>query len=215
MICLYIDTSSDYLYSAIINDQKIAAEIKEKYAKDLSVEALPQIIKLFDKSNLTPKDLDKIIVVNGPGSFTGIRIGITIAKTMAWSLKIPIVPISGLKAMAISVKDKYKMPLIDARRGFVYGAIYDENNNAIVDDIHIKLDSLLEQAKDLDDIVAISNNEFALNLKIEKYIPDILTIVNYYKNTKGINPHLVNPIYLKKTEAEEKLTEFGEKVTND
>ena len=61
MICLYIDTSSDYLYSAIINEQKIVAEIKEKYAKDLSVEALPQIIRLFDKSNMTPKDLDKIL----------------------------------------------------------------------------------------------------------------------------------------------------------
>ena len=102
MRVLYIDTSSDYLYSGIVIDDKLVTEIKRKYEKDLSKEALPKVIELFDKAKITPKDLDKIIVVNGPGSFTGIRIGITIAKTIAWALNIKITPISGLTAMAIS-----------------------------------------------------------------------------------------------------------------
>ena len=204
MRVLYIDTSSDYLYSGIVLDDKLISEVKEKYEKDLSKEALPRIIELFDKANITPKDIDKIIVVNGPGSFTGIRIGITIAKTIAWALNINITPISGLTAMAISCNtNTYKMPLIDARRGYVYGAIYDKDNNKVIEDSHIYLQDLLDKSKDLD-IEVITNNDLNVSIKKESYDPDILKIVKYYENSDGINPHLVNPIYLKKTEAEEK-----------
>ena len=181
MRVLYIDTSSDYLYSGIVIDDKLVSSVKKKYEKDLSKEALPKIIELFDEAEITPKDLDKIIVVNGPGSFTGIRIGITIAKTIAWALNINITPISGLTAMAISChNDTYKMPLIDARR------------------------DLLDKSKDLSDVTVITNNDIDISLEKVKYDPDILKIVKYYENSEGINPHLVNPIYLKKTEAEEK-----------
>lgn len=204
MRVLYIDTSSDYLYSGIVIDDKLVSSVKKKYEKDLSKEALPKIIELFDEAEITPKDLDKIIVVNGPGSFTGIRIGMTIAKTIAWALNINITPISGLTAMAISCNnDAYKMPLVDARRGFVYGAIYDKDNNEIIKDSHINLQELLDKSKDLD-IEAITNNDLDINIKKECYDPDILKIVKHFEENDGINPHLVNPIYLKKTEAEEK-----------
>ena len=203
MRVLYIDTSSDYLYSGIVIDDKLVSEVKRKYEKDLSKEALPKVIELFDTANITPKNLDKIIVVNGPGSFTGIRIGITIAKTIAWALNINITPISGLTAMAISCdKDSYKMPLIDARRGYVYGAIYDKENKPIIEDSHIELKALLDKANDLDNVIVISNND--IKIKKENYDPNILKIVKQFENTEGVNPHLVNPIYLKKTEAEEK-----------
>ena len=204
MRVLYIDTSSDYLYSGIVIEDKLVSSIKKKYEKDLSKEALPQVIELFNKANIIPKDLDKIIVVNGPGSFTGIRIGITIAKTIAWALNINITPISGLIAMAISCNnDTYKMPLIDARRGYVYGAIYDKDNNEVIKDSHINLQELLDKSKDLD-IEAITNNDLDINIKKESYDPDILKIVKHFEENDGINPHLENPIYLKKTEAEEK-----------
>ena len=205
MRVLYIDTSSDYLYSGIVIDDKLISSIKKKYEKDLSKEALPKVIELFDKADITPKDIDKIIVVNGPGSFTGIRIGITIAKTIGWALNINITPISGLTAMAISCNNNtYKMPLIDARRGYVYGAIYDKDNNNVIEDSHIDLKDLLDKSKYLDDVTVITNNDIDINLKKEKYNPDILKIVKQFENNEGINPHLVNPIYLKKTEAEEK-----------
>ena len=205
MRVLYIDTSSDYLYSGIIIDDKLVSSIKRKYEKDLSKEALPKIIELFDEANITPKDLDKIIVVNGPGSFTGIRIGITIAKTIAWALNINITPISGLTAMAISSNtNTYKMPLIDARRGYVYGGIYDKDNNKVIEDSHIELKELLDKSKELGEVTVITNNDIHINLTKEKYNPDILKIVKHFETSDGVNPHLVNPIYLKKTEAEEK-----------
>ena len=205
MKVLYVDTSSDYLYSGIVINDVLVSECQEKLGKDLSKEALPRSIGVFKKANITPKDLDKIIVVTGPGSFTGIRIGVTIAKTIAWSLNIPIVPISGLTAMAISNKQEgYSMPLIDARRGFVYGALYDNNINSIVEDSHILLEELVKKCYDYRPITVITNNEIVTNYNVNGYEPDILKIVTYFKNKEGLNPHMINPIYLKKTEAEEK-----------
>ena len=205
MKVLYVDTSSDYLYSGIVINDVLVSECQEKLGKDLSKEALPRIIGVFKKANITPKDLDKIIVVTGPGSFTGIRIGVTIAKTIAWSLNIPIVPISGLTAMAISNKQEgYSMPLIDARRGYVYGALYDNNINFIVEDSHILLDELVKKCYDYRPITVITNNEIVTDYNVNRYEPDILKIVTYFKNKEGLNPHMINPIYLKKTEAEEK-----------
>ncbi len=206
MKILYVDTSSDYLYSGIVINDTLVSECQEKLGKDLSKEALPRIISVFNKANITPNDLDKIIVVTGPGSFTGIRIGVTIAKTIAWSLDIPIVPISGLTAMAISNKQEgYSMPLIDARRGFVYGALYDNDINPIIDDTHILLDELTKKCHNYyNPITVITNNEIAIDYSVNTYEPDILKIVAYFKNKEGLNPHMINPIYLKKTEAEEK-----------
>lgn len=206
MKILYVDTSSNYLYSGIVIDDSIKCEIKEELGKDLSKVALPKIIKLFDEASITPQDLDKIMVVIGPGSFTGVRIGVTIAKTIAWSLDIPIVPVSGLTAMALSnpMSDNYSMPLIDARRGYVYGALYDKDMNSVVEDTHIELEELKNKVKNNQPITVITNNDIEISYDVVKYNPDILKIVNYFKGREGVNPHLVNPIYLKKTEAEEK-----------
>ena len=201
---LYIDTSSSFLYSAITENDKVLSEVKEEYGQSLSEVALPKIVEMFNKNKLTAKDIDKIIVVNGPGSFTGIRIGITIAKVYAWSLNIPITTISSLEAMALSSEKKTNhIPIINARRGYVFGAIYDQNLNEILKPQHIKLEDLMKEVKKLDKYEFISNDEFEEELKLESYNPNILKIVSHFKDKESINPHSVNPEYLKKTAAEE------------
>ena len=201
---LYVDTSSNFLYSGIVENNKILAEIKEEFGQNLSEVALPKIVELFDKTNLKAKDINKIIVVNGPGSFTGIRIGITIAKDYAWSLNIPITTISSLEAMAISSEnEKLHIPMINARRGYVYGAIYDSSYKEILKPQHIELDKLMKYLNDKEDYEIISNDNFDDEIKRERYDPSILKIVNYFKDKETINPHSVNPEYLKLTAAEE------------
>lgn len=201
---LYIDTSSSYLYTAIVENDTVLSEIKEEYGQSLSEVALPKIVSMFEENNLKPADIDKIIVVNGPGSFTGIRIGITIAKVYAWSLKIPITTIYSLEAMAISSNThKYHVPMINARRGYVFAAIYDENNNVVLKPQHIKLEELKEHFNDISDYEIITNDEFEDNFETSKYDPDMIKIVNMYKDKECVNPHAVNPEYLKLTEAEE------------
>ncbi len=203
MRILYIDTTTSYLYTGIVEDDKLLAEIKEDCNRDLSKCALDKISKMIDSLSLRPTDIDKIIVVNGPGSFTGIRIGVTIAKTFAYSLNKEITTISSLEAMALSSKagTKYIVPIIDARRGNVYGAIYDNLGNSVLKDQHVSLNSLFAACENLiDDYIIIGSYE---DLTTEDYDPDILKIVNTFKDKESINPHAVNPIYLKQTEAEE------------
>ena len=203
MRILYIDTSSSYLYTSIVENDKLISEIKEEFGQSLSEVALPRIASMFDKNNLSPKDIDKIIVVNGPGSFTGIRIGITIAKIYAWSLNIPITTIYSLEAMAISSKNNiYHVPILNARRGYVYTAIYDEDYKEVLKPCHILLTDLQEKLKDIKEYEYISNDEFD-DLDVNSYSPDMVKVVNYFKDKENINPHAVNPEYLKLTEAEE------------
>ena len=205
MKILYIDTSSSYLYSSILEDTKILAEVKKEYGQNLSKEALPEIANLFEQTKLDPKDINKIIVVNGPGSFTGIRIGLTIAKVYAWTLNIDIITISSLEAMSISCEEETNhVPMLDARRGYVFGAIFDKEGKEIFKQKHIKLVDLDEEIKKLDDYVVITNDEFE-DYKIVNYNPNISKIVEKTMNRKPTNPHAVNPEYLKLTEAEESL----------
>ena len=203
MRILYIDTSSSYLYTSIVEDNEVLSEIKEEFGQSLSEVALPRIVSMFEDNSLSPKDIDKIIVVNGPGSFTGIRIGITIAKIYAWSLNIPITTIYSLEAMAISSeKDTYHVPILNARRGYVYTAIYDKEYNEVLKPCHILLTDLQDKLKEINDYEFISNDEFD-DLKLESYSPNFEKIINYFKDKESINPHAVNPEYLKLTEAEE------------
>ena len=206
MRILYIDTTSNYLYSALLLNDKITGEIKEDLGKDLSVFTLNKIKEMLDNNNLTPSDIDKILVVNGPGSFTGIRIGVTIAKTMAYSLNKPISTISALEAMAISsTKDTdYKVSVIDARRGYVFAGIYDNEYNQVLKNQYMSLEVLKCVINELPGTYSIiTNNKLDLN-NIESYNPNFLEIIMRNKNKENVNPHSVNPIYLKLTEAEEK-----------
>lgn len=202
MRVLYIDTSCSYLYTGIVEDGKLLEEVKENLSLDLSKMAMPKIASMFQKNNLSPTSIDKIIVVSGPGSFTGIRIGLTIAKVYAWSLKIPIIPITSLEAMALSCPHKKVITLINARRGYVYAAAYHDGKE-ILRPQYIKLEQLLDTVDCVESYTFITNCDLELNYKKCIYNPDILTITNKYCSNNGINPHLVNPEYLKLTEAEE------------
>lgn len=205
MKALYIDTTTSYLYTGIVVDGVLLSEIKENCGKDLSSVALQKISEMIKLNNLIANDIDKIIVVNGPGSYTGIRVGVTIAKTFAYSLRKSITTITSLEAMAVSSKSerKFKVPLIDARRGYVFTAIYDDLNNIILKPQYISLDALKTATDNLiDSFQYISNSSFN-DIDTEHYNPDIEKVVNTYINKEEINPHAVNPVYLKLTEAEE------------
>ena len=201
---LYIDTSSSYLYTAIVENEKLLSEIKEEFGQSLSEVALPKIASMFEKTNLEAKDINKIIVVDGPGSFTGIRIGITIAKVYAWSLNIPITTITSLEAMALSSdEEKVHIPMINARRGYVYTAIYDKDYNELLKPQHMKLEDLLKELEKINEYEFISNDKFDGIENIKEYNPNLEKVVNYFKDKDSVNPHAVNPEYLKLTAAEE------------
>jgi tRNA threonylcarbamoyladenosine biosynthesis protein TsaB len=203
MICFYIDTTSNYLYTGLSKDNLLLIERKLNLAHDLSTFALDEVRKMFNEANVDVHDEDKIIVVNGPGSFTGIRIGVTIAKLYAYLLKKDITTISSLEAMNVSNKeDCLHVPIINARRGYVFGAIYN-NDEVVLEEQYMTIEKLKLVLMGINKkYVFISNDKFN-DLEVVGYDPDILKIINTFKNREPINPHFVNPIYLKLTEAEE------------
>jgi tRNA threonylcarbamoyladenosine biosynthesis protein TsaB len=149
---------------------------------------MPIIIDTIKEGNIEVNNLNEILVVNGPGSFTGIRIGVTIAKTLAYSLNIPIKVLSSLLIKAISVEHNKEITIVEKEKNGVFVGIFDKGNN------------LLGEYKYL------SNQEYKELAKPENEIEDIKInyskIIEYSKNIKAINPHSVNPLYVKKIEVQ-------------
>lgn len=199
MISLFIDTSISYPTISIIKDSEVLFLFNEEIKSDMSSKILPIIDTGIKKSNISLNLIDKIFVVNGPGSFTGVRIGVTIAKTIAWSLKIPVIPISSLEYIATTnTSKKYLVSMIDARRGNVFAGIYDTNLNCIKEDLLINKDELLKNINNDYELVSYDRFEDVIEPNTS-----VLKIINKHIDDKGVNPHNLKPNYLKLTEAEE------------
>lgn len=192
MISIFIDTSLSDVSIALIKDGKLLSKINNSIPGEHSIYVTKYIDNILKENNLSPKYVDEIIVVNGPGSFTGIRIGVTIAKVFAYLQKIRIVTITSLRARVIGDHSKYILSKIDAKHDNYYVGLYDENYNVIVEKF-----ANVEEVNEL----------------IEYYSPEVVDtekeynieeIVKFTKKMPSENPHAVNPIYLKLPEAMEK-----------
>lgn len=207
MITLFIDTCHHNLIVGVYKDTEELILMREDNDSHLSERLLPLIENAMNSINLDINSVDNIIVANGPGSFTGVRIGVTVAKTLAYSLGCPIHTVSELMVMSSgNYSTKYIVPLIDARRDAVYGAMYS-NNEVIIKDMYIPFNDLLNEIKmkiSLDDVTFVSYENFE-NIKVEIPKINLTEIIKQNINVEATLCHLVNPNYLKKTEAEEKL----------
>lgn len=200
MISLFIDTSTSFVTIVILKDLDILFSFNDNIKDDMSSKILSIIDNGLNCVNICLNDIDKIYVVNGPGSFTGVRIGVTIAKAIAFSLKKSICTISSLEFMATTKSDKkYIVPIIDARRGNVFAGIYDANLNVIKSDALINFEELKSSLNE--DYEIISNNNIYNSIST-KY--NISKIIKKHINDSVTNPHDIKPNYLKLTEAEEK-----------
>src|SRR5699024_6479156 len=92
-----------------------------------STRLMPTIVSLMDDLNIQPDELAKIVVAQGPGSYTGVRIGITTAKSMAWALNIPIYSVSSLNVLTYNGRffNGLIFPFFDARRNNVFTGLYE------------------------------------------------------------------------------------------
>lgn len=206
MMKLFIDTASSRIVLGLSQDGSILKEINEVNDHQLSVRIFPLLDQLFQETNISPKDIDEIVVVTGPGSFTGVRIGVTIAKTYAWSLKKKIISVSELQCMASTKVDTdYCIPMIDARRNTVYAGIYDKNLDSVMPDQYIQLEDLKRKVEELDGTYTFISDQSFTSIDSLKPNIDLNRILEKHENDESINPHKVNPNYLKKTEAEENL----------
>lgn len=146
MLTIAIDTSNTTLSIALVEDNQILYEIIETTKNDHSRRLMSAIDRMFKQTQRFPKDLDLISVAKGPGSYTGVRIGVTVAKTLAWTLKKPLVGVSSLEILARNLYEEgYVVPLFDARRQSVFAGVYDgKTYESVIADGHYDLSQLLE-----------------------------------------------------------------------
>lgn len=156
MKILAIDTSNQTMSVALLEDEKPLASYTSSVNKNHSVTLMPVIETLFKQNKVKPSEIDRVVVAKGPGSYTGLRIGITTAKTLAWTLKADLVGVSSLAHLASMVPDKKALiiPLFDARRGNVYTGGYkwlEGQLEEVMVDCHVSLALWLEELKKLEE----------------------------------------------------------------
>lgn len=210
MICLFIDTSTSLLKVSLIKDNNVLYDKELETKNDHSSYLLPYINEAFKDNNIDFKDLGRIIVGIGPGSFTGTRISITVAKTYAASFNIPVIPISSLEIMIYDVKEEYDyyVPIIEEKNNNLYFAIFDENKQRVLDDCYSNIENLYSVLSNYNGKIAIISNQNIIYDKYDCYNKNINALEiskNIFINNKEVNPHLLKPNYIKKIEVESKL----------
>jgi tRNA threonylcarbamoyladenosine biosynthesis protein TsaB len=232
MTILAIDTSNYPLGVALIEDNQVLGEYITNLKKNHSVRIMPAIQTLMKDCDRVPAQLTKIVVAKGPGSYTGVRIGVTIAKTLAWSLKIPLVGVSSLEIIAAGAGryfDGYISPLIDARRGQVYTGLYEYQTGELTT---VKEDCLVLSAdwadalKEAKKPILFVGNDLPLHrtviedtlstqavfAAITEHNPRPSELALLGKDKQGEDIHSFVPNYIRLAEAEAKWLEANGKI---
>lgn len=183
MKILAIDTSSKRCSVAILEDSNILINLYNDDEKTHSVKLMPMVEEAFQKTNLTLEDIQLLACCVGPGSFTGVRIGIATIKAFADVTNIPVVGISSLESLAYNVKEKVASSslicsLIDAKNENVYcGLYYFENNTC---------NTVAILTESLDVIISVIQEKFEAIKKLNPNIQDIIFVgdaCQVYQNT--------------------------------
>ncbi len=135
MKILAVDTSSNVATIALMEDEKLIAEIVLNYKKTHSEKLMPMMEDLLNQCDVKPTEIDIFTASVGPGSFTGLRIGITTIKAMAQALNKPVVGVSTLEGLAFNLPyaEGLICPIIDAQRDVVYTALYRWEGTGLVE----------------------------------------------------------------------------------
>lgn len=192
MISLFLDTSTKYLCIGIAKDHKVIYKFQQEAIKKQSELTIPFLSKALEEVNISLNDIDEVNVTIGPGSFTGIRIGMCIAKVLASMKNIPLKAISSLNAYASLGK---KIVILDAKAKRVYLGIYN-NNEKVIDECVVEIETLKEMLNDYQDYDVVLDS-FLIGKDSETI--DVIENMNRISLTTEVveNVDALVPIYLK------------------
>lgn len=240
MLILALDTSSSSGSVALVKGDTVIAERSSANVGTHSEWLMPSIDAMMKDSGVAVSEIEVIAISYGPGSFTGLRIGVSIAKGIAWTLGVKIIGVSTLQALACNLMENDRLveagmvavPLLDARRGEVYSALYSmtsEPPTALFDDSALTIDALLDEIAErgledkalfLGDGLKVYAARILQNMAPEQVAAPELWRVNAALVAKcaqmevseagefasvGVEPIDFIPFYLRKSEAEIRL----------
>lgn len=217
MKILSIDTSSSNCAVAILEDNKLIDENSLNNGKTHSENLMPLISELLERNNLGLKDMSLIAVSVGPGSFTGIRIGIASIKPMSEIHNIPVAGVTSLETLArIDETDRNKISLIDCKNNQVYFGVFDKDYNLIEDYKADDINNLIDIIKKYENAVAIGDGAKLHRELLEENVKGVEILdeslqtaentgkIGYkkYLNKELENADTIVPFYLRKSQAE-------------
>ena len=235
MKILSVDTSSNVATVAITDDDKLIAEIIVNNKKTHSQTLMPMIDNALKMSELDASDIDLIASANGPGSFTGLRIGVSAVKGFSHALNIPVVGVSTLEAMAYNLPFcQYLIsPIMDARRSQVYNAVYEWENDKlkeVKEPRALSIEELLEEFLGTDKIIVFMGDGVIVHKELIKeklgnmalFAPVshneqkasglAMAAMKKYKENKAVSCYELAPVYLRKPQAEREAEERERKM---
>ena len=181
MIKLFIGTYNQIITLAILKEGKLLCMKEHTSERSHSKKLIPLLDEVLKEANFTAKDLKEIIVINGPGSFTGVRLGVTVAKTLAYTLDIGVKTISSIEAIGVSDNSlNKKIVSIPDPKGFYYGFF---ENNTLVGEISY-------------------SHELPAGKQVDGSYLDVEKIDAYLKGAKALHAHAVKALYIKTIEVQ-------------
>lgn len=237
MKILALETSAKAVSVAVAEAGKVLASAYQNVGLTHSVTLMPLLDAMLKNAGLTTGDMGCIAVANGPGSFTGLRIGVSAAKGLAWSLELPCCGVSTLAAMAQNLRtfDGLIVCAMDARRNQVYNALFEAKDGALTrlcPDRAICLDELAEELKSCEKskIVVGDGAELCYNGLLNRDIPCqiappalvmqnavgvALTACEMAQRGETVSARDLVPVYLRLSQAERERLAKGLPITLD
>ena len=225
MKILSIESASVTASCAVSDDEKILGEYTLRHKKTHSEKLMPLIEELMGELNLKINDIDIISISRGPGSYTGLRIGAAIAKSLAYAADIKIASIPTMKSLAANVYDEQKLivPIMDAKAGRIYTGIYKWDNGEckeVLEQFPCNIDDLIQILNEYEEPLIFNGDgsvnyrkkiEDGLNKKVY-FAPEVfnylkastLAFIGYKMAVQGdtVSANEFNPQYLRLSQAE-------------
>lgn len=188
-----LDSSNTSLSVGLAKEDVLIDSVSYEAWQEQSEHMIPELNCLLDKHNVNRDEISGVIVAVGPGSYTGVRISITIAKVLATALKCELYPVSSLRVLKCG--DKPSICLINARSGRSYIGVY-EGNKTIIEDKTMTNDEILKYIADNPSYVICGNAGY---LSLEGYQTNICQeMISLKKSLSPMeNPMAASPIYMR------------------
>lgn len=207
-----IDTSTKQLSVALSDGKQILAEASYVTSLNHATKLMPLLERMMQEVRWSPRDLTRVVIADGPGSYTGLRIGATTAKTLAYTLGIELVPVSTLELMAASAGSTGRIVAIqDARRGTGFVGLY-ENGQLVGEEQHTLVADFVKNLP-TDTKVTGDTDKFGSELESFAIVdpafraPRAGVLALLGATRQPVETHAFEPRYLRLAEAEAKWIE--------
>ncbi|MBO5712794.1 MAG: tRNA (adenosine(37)-N6)-threonylcarbamoyltransferase complex dimerization subunit type 1 TsaB [Clostridia bacterium] len=197
---LLIDTSGLHLTVVIIKNGEVFTEFLPDGNLKHSITLMPAVENLLNKSGLKISEIDGFSAVIGPGSFTGIRIGVATVKAFANAFNKPVLPVTSFDVLAYNKRDGKRLAIIDAMHDNFYACAYN-GNEITVSPCFLTKAEVLNLAGEYE--ILSSTNIEGLNVTKVDLLKGLINAVNSKVNDFILNADALEPLYVRKSQAEE------------